>query len=298
MRAARRRIAGVARSALDRLATDYVKLLTDPCGAPLVHPVYGGTDGSYLVRLESVFTLGNGAGDKAGVLQWTPGGYGSNGLHLIGGATTGGGVAVTAAPLTTLAPGYGYLPAQADTARCVAACMSVFYPGSELNRAGSLVLGQVTGSMIDTTASNTPTSLYPLFPDMFRTPDGAMEAVWTPNSNDMLWTDPSRATSQNELERKAALACVWQNLPDATGLTFKLTVVYEYTPSKLYGVTVPRFSQTSESSLEQVLGYIRRSGVKLVRNAAQAAAQGVVTGLMAGQGPGQRIHPNRIRYEL
>jgi hypothetical protein len=46
------------RQMLDKMALDYARLLLDPCNAPLSFPVYGGADGSYLVRCESFVSIG------------------------------------------------------------------------------------------------------------------------------------------------------------------------------------------------------------------------------------------------
>lgn len=276
------RLIGIAQRGLDRLGAEYARLLQDPCNAPLAFPVYGGTDGAYLIKVESFAAWGAGAAATSGVLQWTPGAIGTNNLDVLTGEGASAGAAITPGVSNT-GPGKAFLQANASMARCVAACITLTYPGTELNRSGLVGYGQVNGSVLSTTATSV-NDLLPLLERSERTPAHKIELLWTPLSNDMLWTDPSVATSQNELDRKAALAFAWTGLPVATGLMFKFTAVYEYTPNLGKGLAVPRFVDTSNNTLQEVLNFLRRGGETFVRSAAAGATTSAMNYLMRAQG--------------
>jgi len=99
---ARKPRAKAVTTALDSSATDYARLLADPINAPLVHPVYAGGDGGYLIRFDSTFTTTAGATDTSGYLHWTPGAMGPDGIELLIGAAANG-----SAPCTAITNGGG-----------------------------------------------------------------------------------------------------------------------------------------------------------------------------------------------
>jgi len=106
-----RRVPRTNKTGLDSSASDYAKLLADPINAPLVHPVYAGGDGGYLIRFDTTFSWAIGPTETSGYVHWTPGAMGPNGLELIAGASTGGNVAATATAIGggVLSPGYTFL---------------------------------------------------------------------------------------------------------------------------------------------------------------------------------------------
>jgi len=122
---------GPVRGALDAQAMAYAKLLSDPINAPLVHPVYAGGDGGYLMRFNTTLTMGKTPTGTASYLQWTPGAVGPNGVDLIVGTdTTSAGTPVaTAIGGSAFSPGYLFLSSNASAFRTVAASMQVTYAG-------------------------------------------------------------------------------------------------------------------------------------------------------------------------
>lgn len=90
-----RRVGGTGgkRPVLDKDAASYAALLADPINAPLVHPIYTGGDGGYLLRADSTFNVGAGVTDNSGYLHWTPGAIGPSGSDLVFAATASSGTA-------------------------------------------------------------------------------------------------------------------------------------------------------------------------------------------------------------
>lgn len=260
---------------LDRAAVAYAKLLTDPCNAPLAHPVYGGADGSYLIKAEAIITLGSSAGATCGAFQWTPGAMGQNNLEFTAGETGSPSTSFASAGFA-LAPGKTYLGANATAMRCVAACATVTYPGTELNRSGMIHYGHCPGGVFNAGAGYTVDQLAPVVQHSERTPSNVVEVLWVPSSNDMLWRDPSTNATTQEVERKNAILVAWRGLPAATGLTIKLTAVYEYKPQVGLGITTPSMSDTSTNDLQEVLAWLRAQGEAFVRTSAMSAASGLL----------------------
>jgi len=71
-----RGVPAAVRRGMDASARAYAMLLSDPCGAPLTHPLYAGGEGGILVKAESVFNLVAGTDTKA-LVHWTPGAMGT-----------------------------------------------------------------------------------------------------------------------------------------------------------------------------------------------------------------------------
>jgi hypothetical protein len=143
------RVARTLRPALDAEALCWARLLNDPCSAPLCHPVYAGADGGIVTRFETYYDVGTGATDTAGIYSFTP-----NAIGVQGGlgtsvsffnAANAGAVTALANPTSSSQPGYDFLVANATAVRCVAACIQVFYNGTEANRSGVVAYGNLSG---------------------------------------------------------------------------------------------------------------------------------------------------------
>jgi hypothetical protein len=285
---------------LDALGLAYAKLLSDPCGAALTHPVYAGADSGFLVRADSVFSVGGDAGQTSGVLHWTPGYINSNNTELLFAAGTSGGTAT----VSSSGPGKSFLGANAAGARCIAACMKITYPGSESSRAGRLHYGHTVASIIDAGDPVTVDSVAPILQHYTRTPPEMVEVVWRPGVADMEFNDPNVSSNAQLRDRKSSITAVWAGLPAATGLTFHFTAVYEWIPRTTTGIsTNTNGKSSSRNTLDDVVDAIQATGFTWVRNAAAHAATGAVAGLMStisntfGIMPSNQVNRN-VRYTL
>lgn len=112
----------------------YLRLLENPCTAPMVHPPFVGCGSGILMRTRNMITSGTNT-DIA--LQLAPG-------YPAYGPITWRGVDATGTPING-APINVNTAAQNNALlgqfRLVAACIKVHYTGSELNRAGSVYMG-------------------------------------------------------------------------------------------------------------------------------------------------------------
>lgn len=283
-RARRRRapaIPAAVRTGLDAQAYAYARLLADPCGAPLTHPVYAGTDGGILARFESDFLYFNGATEAAGLMLFNPGAIGPSGVNttsLIAAPSTGPNVATAPTFInSSFQPGFGFLAATAQNVRCVAACLQVYWPGTEANRQGFISYGPVPGAAV---LGDTPTvaQVAQIFPKTERMPNDHIEVKWRPADGDQMWGPMDQASPTIDQARKSAIGFAVQGLPVSTGVRVRLIAVYEYQPIWGQGMIAPINSRsTSSNSLDHVVNYLDTftdwayKGVAALNSAGRAA---------------------------
>lgn len=269
---------------LDAQAAAYARLLTDPCNAPLVHPVYPGGDAGYLFRAESFHTPGNAAGQTAGVIHWAPGYTNASNTQLVGFGAADATTATAVAALAATAPGAAFLSNNAKGVRCVAACMKITFPGAESARAGRIHYGHTAAGMLDVGNSVKVDEVAQTLQHFSRVPPETIEIIWKPSQGDFEFNDPTEAAGAIIRDRKGALTVAWAGLPAATGLTIHYTAVYEWTPSTGLGVGHNALGKNqSNNSFDQVIDYVIKRGFKFVRHAGMVAgsalSEGVVTGI-------------------
>lgn len=261
-RRARQRVAQM-KAGLDAAAAQWARLLSDPCNAPLVHPIYPGADGGALIRVEAEYTWFAGAGETSGCLFWLPGHPGTDSMRGFGAVNSA--TATGAIDVSPQAPGYTWLRANSTNARCVAACMQVFWPGTELNRGGFVAGGNLAGGVftdiLGGTAVLSADMVRTMVPNRSRVPEGCFEVRWVPSAGDFQWVDPSESTTVGgNINSKSALCLSASGLPAATGLRVRQVAVYEYTPKYNLGVVTPFNSRAkSRNSLDDVINYLDRS---------------------------------------
>jgi len=252
-----RSVASVRRG-LDAPAAAYARLLADPCAAPLVHPIYAGSEGGILVKAESVQTYGTGAGFTNVMVHWTPGAIGSGNTEFLIAQDGPGSTATPAASAVT--PGKVFLAANATGVRCVAACLQVTYLGTELNRAGTFTIGRTQGSLLDPGGAYTYANVETSLEHFSRTPDQTIELRWVPANMDQSFTDPNVATPTQERDRKSAITFLAQGLTATSGIRVRMVAIYEYQPLVGTGITTPSSSRaTSGFSLDDVLNAVQKA---------------------------------------
>jgi hypothetical protein len=276
---------------LDVGAAAYARLLADPCAAPLVHPVYSGTQSGFLFRAESFVTYAAGAtpGPTAGFVHWTPG-YpnGSRSELVVGLAADGSSAAALEAKFDS--PGRIFLRENTSAVRCVAACMKITYPGSEASRSGRIHLGHLPAGAVDNVGgvTYTPDGVSTLCQHYGRTPVDTLEIVWKPSVADMNWSDPAASSSPVLRDQRASVTATFAGLPDGVGLTFHFTAVYEWIPNVAAGLSGNALGKAqTRNSLDDVTDYLIAGGFKFVRGIGGALADGAMAriggafGLMA-----------------
>lgn len=246
---------------LDAQALAYAKLLADPCGAMLTHPIYSGGEGGYLVRCESFFSFATGATNTAGVLHWVPGAANATATELMINAAVDATTSVaigTSAGIQT--PGRAFLTDTVAQYRCVAACARVAYQGSESTRAGRIHYGPTTGGFLNTLESTSSDGAAQGLPHYSRTPPTEIEIKWTPTDADQLMVDPNGAEVPQDRGRRGAITIAVGGLPANVGLTVRLTAIYEWQPSVNKGLAVPMESRArSRNTLDQVLNFVQKA---------------------------------------
>jgi hypothetical protein len=271
---------------LDASAAQFARLLSDPCNGSLCHPVYSGSDVGYLGRYETDFTFSsigsNGASSNAGALLFAPGcigvsaadtntSSGNNAVMKLGilanGISDTTTVDFTCAP-PGVQPGSNFFAFGSEAVRPVAACLQVFYTGTELNRAGTVSLARVNaGSVLNSSGTCSVASLRSLSQYVDRTPASHYEIVWTPADGDQLFTDPSLITLQRQTERKNGILMTFSGL-DPSLIRVRLVVVYEWIPEPGQGLIIDSSSRNrSNNSLDHVLNALDGAGRWWIRNA-------------------------------
>jgi hypothetical protein len=251
---------------LDDKALAYARLLTDPCGAGLVQPVYPGGEAGFLFRADSIATYGGGATETAGIVHWTPGYTNSSNSDLLVGGATGPSTPITLASSGT-GPGKSFLGANAAGVRCVAACLKVTFPGSESARAGRVHYGHTVAGIMDSGNTTDVDALAPVLQHYSRTPADTIELLWKPGISDTEFNDPNTAASATLRDRKSSLTVAWAGVPGGTGMTFHYTAIYEWMPKVDVGVsTNVNGKSTSSNTLDDILDAIKEVGFNWVKH--------------------------------
>lgn len=285
---------------LDSQAIAYRNLLLDPCNGDLVHPIYAGGTGGILCRFTSTAFYGAGPTDTGFIFHWTPGAMTTslNELVITGYALPTTPVVAFTAPL---AAGRDFIPNNAMCYRCVSACATMTYTGSELGRAGSIWYGQTIGNMVNAGSSYIGVDMPKSLNRNIRTPDQSVDVLWRPGTTDEEWVDPNRALADDPLMRndKGAITIVGSGLPVGVGMQIRMTAVFEYQPKYNTGMTVATNARSkTNNTLTQVLNSIPDAHWSRMGSAAQSIGASILrnagmhvvnNAFRAGRFQGQRI---------
>lgn len=270
---------------LDAAAYAYARLLMDPCNAGVVQPIYPGSESGFLFRAENFFPVGETAAATGGVFHWTPGYINTSNTECLFMNSVSGSASLALNPVG-VAPGKLFLANNARGVRCVAACVRLTFPGAESARAGRVHYGHTSAGILHNGDTVSVDQIAQTLQHYSRTPAETIELVWKPHLADGEFCDPTELPSSAVRDRKSALTVAFTGLPVATGLTFHLTAVYEWTPAPNQGVAHNALGKAvSRNTLDDVLDFIIRSGFKFVRHAGNVLAaemQGAVPGLVSG----------------
>lgn len=297
--AKRPRVPRNLRGTLDKAALAHAMLLADPCSAPLAHPVYPGTDSGYLIRVESFATLGNGPTDTAHIVHWTPGYPNGSGTQLLSAGGASSGATGVVASFGSLSPGIQFLGGPSVVAaRCVAACLQVSFPGTELNRSGRIHYGLTNGGTIDLTDSVTADGVAGTLAHFARTPADMVEIYWKPSVDDTNFCDPAALGSAVIKDKRTSITVAAAGLPAGSGLTYKFTAVYEWQPKVAQGIAANELDvPKSRNTLDEVVSHLVSKGFRFVKDASTAVGAGFASGVMGAMYG--RMNPSpRIRSSV
>lgn len=249
----------IKRNVLDKPAYDFARLLADPCGAPVVHGLSFGSGGSIVVRLESDSIFFSGATETAGIYYWIPGA-----LRAFQNAAPNDTTGITLQQVAV--PGAAFLN-NYSSARAVAACIQIMFPGTELQRSGVVGLGVVGGTQLTNMipagfggAAGTATvgQVRASCQIVERTPENVSEVRLRPGEVESKMCDLA-ALSADQTEtplmaqgKNALLVCV-SGLPAGVGIRIRSVCVYELNPLSNQGIVASVETKRSNFSEAQVV---------------------------------------------
>lgn len=247
--AARRRSATVRSGPL---LEGHVKMIVDPCAAPIVPTAYAGVEG----QIQRFVTTGNLASstEQAAMFCVVPGGFRESiGTRPLGSS------AIALGYGTVNVPGYSFLNANSQGVRVVGACLRVHWNSTELSRAGSIACGVVPASTVKAGTTITPDQLYGILPEKGRVPAGECEITWNPSEEDMNYDICDSAVTITNFDDKNAMCFVYQG-PAGFQLAWSMTIIYEWTPKTGLGMvahtTIHKSVPDAISQINNVLGMI------------------------------------------
>lgn len=247
---------------LDTYATKYAQLLADPCNGPLCTGPFGDGTGGIVARYEQDIVLDAQATATASTIVFVPSAltYSFSNAAVLVADTTGYfpvviGNTATHAGLTALA-------AQGGTFRVLSACLQVYYPGSELSRAGITGIGQAPLGSFAGPGSTSASGMRTMANYVERVPEHYSEIVWRPSEFDLQWTQANNedtVLSPNQL-RRSALFSSTAGIPVSTGMRYRMVAVVEWIPAVAFGQTSIVRQPASNNTLTHVLNALDKYG--------------------------------------
>lgn len=249
------------RRGLDAGAMAWLRLMADPCNAPLTTGCYQGTSSGMLYRTRVNVSVGASAVDSS--CWFIPSNdQNSTGYYPIQWAS----VNTTGTNPTTL---YGTaipgVPSGAQV-RCVAACIKIRYTGSELNRAGIVghhltrdapfLNGYPAGS---TTTTYTVAQMQTTAQTLYRLGESDHEVRWVPSFEDGTYVNNGPGTGLAGSRTGNAVALSVQGAP-AGSIYYEVTAVWEVIPPPVGGLIPPEQPPRSSNTLNDVLRVVGNIG--------------------------------------
>lgn len=256
------------RAGLDRAAIDYARVLRDPCNAPLTRSLAGNSSGSLISRFEQDFIFKANANSTAAVLAFFPG----LNQTVSNSADWPTDLTFSILSFSGLGPGNTFLQQNAASVRCVAACLQVTFPGTELNRSGVIGLGVVEGGLIqqvtDAAQGGSGGTICAAYARQAcqhteRMPQNMAEITWFPGSQDEIATYTSNATNVaisnvGPFQGRNALLMSASGFPVNVGVRVRMVAVYEWTPLSNKGMINTLEPSTSRNNVQDVLSYLHK----------------------------------------
>lgn len=288
---------------LDSSALNYAKLLKNPCTGPLVHGP-GSSEGGQVARFESDFILGAGATETGFVVHWSPGalnnGTGTNGVGFIQAGVVADGTNVTLNNSLGSFPGSSFLQANASSYRALAACLQLYYVGSEVSRQGIVSGAMSSYSLLNISANSTSAgSIRAISPVVERTPGSMFEIKWAPSYSDGLFRNPIGVSAPED--GHSALTVTATGLPVGVGMRVRAVIVVEWRPKSPNLVLSSNTSgASSAATIQQVRHYLDATNANWWNNLGATIREVLSAGAALGGGMmyGSTRGPSMPRIEL
>lgn len=245
------------RLALGDAGARYAKLLADPCSADLCNGPFGDGFGGLVARFEKEYVVNNSATDVAAFVGFTP----ATGVVAISTTPiTDATAAITPVGLVPAAnPGYLFLSSNASAVRPLAACMQIYWPGSELNRQGIVSLGRHNAEVYND-AGLSVDSLRTQANYVKRMPADVFEIVWRPTERDLMGTEWGPTIPSLTTTNFTTLIGTATGIPVSTGMRVRIVAVYEWMPDPASGFKNVIVKSVQPHRLADILAALDRAG--------------------------------------
>lgn len=183
---------------------------------------------------------------------------------------------------TAQTPGRQFLVDGAQAFRAISACMQVYWPGKEIDRAGIISLARVNADVF--TFNTTVAELRSNAHYVERMPAGMAEIVWRPNETDLQFTEVEGSRADTAIgKRLSGLMVTAAGYPaNSGGVRIRVVVVYEWIPKQTLGFKLGTSSGSTGVTLGSVLHALDATGDWMYR--ASHAAGRAMSSLAAGVG--------------
>lgn len=292
------------------------RLILDPCNAPLVPGPRSGINSCYVARVRTRYTFHSIAAANTGYFVWFPDYHNSTSAQGIGSVFAFETGTIGSAPLNTVAipfgssigPGFqsayrlqdpafpllntGIGPA--ESARTLAACISVIYTGSTVNCSGEIAIatGIDPNTLLNTSAGApiAPVDVFNLAQTIRRTPENKLEIRHSPTDLNSRWrtggypnaasgnfdavdtpliigVPSTNATTMPQLaDQPPGIAVAWNALStsNTNDLVFEITKVIEWRPRAGYNLSAGVTADNSPASFTEAVSNIAHIVSKVV----------------------------------
>lgn len=231
----------------------HVSMILDPCNAEIGPTAYRGSDG-IVTRFRNVVATGPQTGKTGFIYVYYPA---YNNIYVVN-------VTPSDTPVfsgNAAGPGQAFLLASGASQRAVAACCSLTYTGTELDRAGIIYSGVVPISALGTAKSVTDIAM--LLQHEHRVTGENIEVKWSPGSvEEQYWE--SGATTPSDGGDRNAIVILALGLNAATSspyFSIVNTLIAEWKPEPGQGLSTPNpSSHDVVGGLEKVRSVLQRMG--------------------------------------
>lgn len=277
---------------MDTAAAKYAALLADPCNGDLVAGPFGDGSGGLVCRFEKEYIINSSSTDTAAAFIFHPA-TGMVAWQTTPLLTDTDPIALTVPTTASSHVGQAFLQSAAGWFRPIAACLQVYYPGSELSRAGVVSLGRYPAEIAnDTTVA--VANLRTQANYVMRTPADVAEILWRPTEADLLGREPVQAGSYSLTAMTAnnttTLVATGAGLPVSTGLRIRVVAVFEWQPDPLSGFKNTIVRNPNPVRLADILARLDAAGdwmsgtAKGVGKTLSSLAHGVASMYQLGNG--------------
>lgn len=213
-----------------------LRLITDPCSAPLVTGYATTTEG--VVQRFNRFITPVATTENAFAYVFNPTSQStSTGIYQKLATGTG-----TPSTISSGGPGEAFIEAQADYAATLAACMEVLYTGKLVDRQGYIGVCQVPYNVatdIATGSTDLPT-LLAYCQEISPIPSHSIEVKWSPSIRNFTAQNAGNETGTN-FDNCLLVVAVGV---EPSKFVIKFTSVVEYTPKFALGLPAPRATKS------------------------------------------------------